>query len=358
MLTYDFLELEPYFEDLNLDDMCDHMTGLLTREAVEQYAQYLVDENIPFSFLLCDLDNFKMINDSFGRAVGDKSIAFFAEMLTEMHGDKAIIGRYEGDSFLLVVPNVVDYDAIWQVGYLGLQYTSQTRCELIGNRLMTCTVGLSRFPLDAPSLEELFVTADKALYRGKLKGRNCFIIYLAEKHADIYKTTIQTDAMTTMSMHAKVASVLADHGNVSHNISYLLEYFVNQLMIDHMAIQIGGSIVLEKIHSLSDVKEFRAVPENLIGSNLNDFGLCYINDYTALETTKQYAFEDELKKQGITACCNVRISYGDKVYGYLRADSSAANGRIWQNSHMDLLVHLAGAIGMVLHYENLKLEDL
>ncbi len=358
MLTYDFLEMEPYFEDLDLSGMCDNMTGLLDRESVEQYAQYLVQEKRPFSLVICDLDNFKIINDVFGHSIGDKTIAFFSEILTEIYGDKGIIGRYEGDSFIVIIPDIVDYDGIWQVGYLALQYISQVRCELIEGRLLTYTVGLSRYTVDSDSLDDLYVMADKALYRGKLKGRNCFIIYLPEKHASIYRTTAQTDSMTTMSMHAKVASVLSDHGNLRHNIAYLLEYFVNQLMIDHMALQGKETVVLEKVHPLSDVKHFFYIPENLIESNLNDFGMCYINDYTSLEAMKQHAYIEELRSQGITASCNVRIAYNDVTYGYLRADSSAANGRIWQTSHMDLLVNLAGVIGLVLHYENITLEEL
>ena len=87
----------------------DSLTGVYDRFAIENFARRLIAEKHPFSMFLVDGDNFKNINDGFGHSVGDKVIVLIAEKLKAAYKDIGVVGRFGGDEFYIVVPDVIEY---------------------------------------------------------------------------------------------------------------------------------------------------------------------------------------------------------------------------------------------------------
>lgn len=336
----------------------DSLTGVYERFAIENCARKLAQENRPFSLLLIDGDNFKNVNDSYGHKVGDVVIKIIAEKIQAAFGDKALVGRFGGDEFMVVFPDVTEYDTVWHACQHVHQQFHEFSVPDYPAIYITITIGLSRMPIDGTSYDELFEKADKALYRGKQKGRSCFIIYLDEKHRDIKIHASDTPTANSMQLHNTLFTMIEKSENLKDSISYLLEFFTSNLMIDHVGIQDKKNLLFSKVYSLSRGKEFLFIDNSLVSLNVNKTtAIFYVNDVQQLVAVHQDVLIKKLEAQQIASTFWAEISYGETLYGYLRADTTTTM-RIWQHSDMDLLLTAAKTIALALHYQRKTLEDL
>ena len=189
MYSSEQLARYPFFRELlretPLASMHDGLTGLIARPYILRFVQALIADEIPFVMGIVDLDNFKSINDNYGHRTGDEMLIMIAQELQSFYGEDGLVGRYGGDEFLFVYFGCTDYDGIHR--FFDDMYAKGgvfRKNLLVRDRTLfsTATVGCAVYPTDADSFEGLFALADKTLYRGKSKGRNCFIIYVPEKH--------------------------------------------------------------------------------------------------------------------------------------------------------------------------------
>ena len=189
MYSAEYLARYPFFRELlettPLSVMHDSLTGLIARPYILRFVHALIDDKTPFVMGMVDLDNFKSINDNYGHRTGDRMLSTVAEDLRVFVGEDGVVGRFGGDEFLFVYFGCTDYDGIH--AFLDEMYLSGRvfRKDLkFGERTIfsTATVGCAVYPTDADSFDGLFALSDKTLYRGKSKGRNCFIIYVPAKH--------------------------------------------------------------------------------------------------------------------------------------------------------------------------------
>lgn len=192
MYSADYLSRYPFFRDALhntlLNVLHDTLTGLIARSYILRFIQSLINEQTPFSLVIIDLDNFKSINDNYGHRTGDAMLESVAADLTRFVGEGGVAGRFGGDEFLIVYFGSTDYDGMHD--FLDALYAEggvfRKNLRLAGRTIFsTATVGCAIYPKDADSFEGLFALSDKTLYRGKSKGRNCFIIYVPEKHAHL-----------------------------------------------------------------------------------------------------------------------------------------------------------------------------
>ena len=190
MYTADDLKRYKYFDGADINFVLDSLTGIISRQYILDFARTLVDSNTPFAMCMMDLDNFKYVNDNYGHAAGDICLKTIAEGLQKCVGEDGLVGRFGGDEFIIIYLKSNKYDdvhaflskvhAVDQSGAVRrFIYVDKVRLFITG------TTGSASFPLDAQDYNELFNKMDKALYRGKSKGRNCFIVYVHEKHKDI-----------------------------------------------------------------------------------------------------------------------------------------------------------------------------
>lgn len=336
----------------------DSLTGVYERFSIEKCAKNLIKEQRPFSLVLIDGDNFKNVNDGYGHSVGDMVIQIIANQIKAGVGDKGFVGRFGGDEFILLIPDIVEYNEVWQLCRGIHDQFANFSVPDYPAIFITITTGLARFSEDGKTYEELFEKADKALYRGKQKGRSCFIIYLDSKHKNIKIHSSDGPSSNSMQQHNTIFSLLAKSGDLRHGLPFLLQFFTTTLMIDHVCIQGRKSMIFSEIYSLSKSKEFEYIDNALISLNVNkSTAIFYINDVNNLAAIHQNTLLDICNRQNIYSMLFAEISYGETFYGYLRADTTSTN-RIWQNSDMDLLLTAAKAIGMVLHFQGKTLEDI
>ncbi|MBR0033358.1 MAG: GGDEF domain-containing protein [Treponema sp.] len=340
-----------------IEEKFDSLTGAYERYATENFVRALIAENRPFSMLLVDGDNFKNVNDGYGHKVGDLVIKRIADKLRDAFGDKCILGRFGGDEFYVIMPDVVEYKEVWQSCHNAFVEFQKFSVPGYPSIFITITIGLSRFSTDGNKFEELFEKADKALYRGKQKGRSCFIIYLDEKHKNIKIHSSDSPTANTVQMHNTLFSLFEKSDKIYESIPYVLQFFTTTLMIDHVGIQGKKNLVFSEIYSLSKGKKFWYIDNALIALDMNKTSsIFYCNDISKLLTVHQDTLAKAFEEQLIISTFFAEISYGDTFYGYLRADTTASY-RIWQNSDMDLMLTAAKILGMALHYQGKTLED-
>lgn len=349
---------DEFFQKCDLTYAYDSLTRVLNREITFQYIDSLLERKIPFSMMICDLDNFKYVNDTYGHMIGDKVLCRCSENIMKITKEYGVIGRFGGDEFIVVVPNVVEYDNIWKICREVNFSTNDLKInELHGSRI-SLTSGISRYPNDGEDVKTLMEKSDKALYRGKQKGRNCFIIYLHEKHANIQIGDSGKIAFSSMDMHYRVINTLTHSDDLAENIRSLMHFLSNTLMIDHICIQTAEKMSCSVVYPLSPVKSFSMIPGALLNTWTNANGLCFFNQISYLLELGQDELYHNLKQQKIGSSVFLRIDAYGKSFGYLRADSARDIGRIWQNSEIDLLIVFAKTLGILLHFYNTNLDEL
>ena len=351
-------------EFFNIERPRDNLTQVYSREVIIEYVNYLVEKDIPFTFALVDIDNFKYVNDTYGHIAGDKILKTVSNRLVKLIGSIGTVARYGGDEFILVFPRLVDYDAVWTTCRSIMMFMNNFEIADFEGLFVTLTIGLARFPENAKSYDEIFETADKALYRGKTKGRNCFIIYLPEKHAHIDLKDSNAKSISSMHMHTYVFDLLTKGPSLGEGVASLFNFFSSYMMIDHLCIQTysdcpegGNRIYFEKTHELSKNQSFLPINlEMLKDTTDRATGLFYMNRITHLEETGKIDLMNEYKSQKVQSACACEVSICGKVYGMLRAESTSA--RIWQYSDLDIIVTTAKTLAILLNERNLTLKDL
>jgi len=155
----------------------DYLTGFSLRGAFHSFLRELLHDaklrNRNFSIVLIDLDYFKKFNDTYGHPFGDEILKYAADnMRLSFQKSSSTIFRYGGDEFIAVLPDTTSKEAL----YFAEQYRDNLihRPYLYRNKSYRLTIsgGISAFPGDGQTTEQLFKKADEALYYSKRRGRN------------------------------------------------------------------------------------------------------------------------------------------------------------------------------------------
>lgn len=154
----------------------DQMTKVLNREtAMEYIKRTLQRENDKLhALLMLDVDNFKALNDTLGHQAGDGFLIELANKLKKAFRDTDAVGRIGGDEFFIFLRDVPEISLIEKkagdiLGIVADAAKGYLQVEVSGS------VGVSLYPENGKTLEELYAKADEALYKAKRSGKNRYI---------------------------------------------------------------------------------------------------------------------------------------------------------------------------------------
>lgn len=132
---------------------------------------------IPFALIFLDLDGFKEINDSFGHRFGDQILILFSKLIKELFPENTLILRTGGDEFVILIESKIDHNSI----QMHLNRLIQTLNDPFNidqiDVYITASIGISLYPDDTSTPEELLQKADAAMYKAKSIGRNTYNFY-------------------------------------------------------------------------------------------------------------------------------------------------------------------------------------
>ncbi len=171
--------------DESQNDELDPLTKSYSKSFIIEKIKEAIDSKKEFSLMIMDIDNFKLFNDTYGHMFGDIVLVETVASVNNVIAKNGFISRIGGDEFLILYYVDNDYDHV----HYACKIIRDSITELSKNNVkqaeITATIGCSSYPLDGDNYDVLFKKADKALYRGKKKGRNCFIIYDVNKCGEI-----------------------------------------------------------------------------------------------------------------------------------------------------------------------------
>lgn len=164
----------------------DALTGLPNRTLLAERAQQAIraaQEGLtPLALIFLDLDHFKHVNDSLGHRVGDALLVEIAKRLRAVVRDRDTVSRLGGDEFILLLPGANAHGAARVAG--KLQEASRQHYQIDHHELtMAPSMGIALFPQDGADFDTLTQSADVAMYRAKLDGRNTFKFFTPEMQA-------------------------------------------------------------------------------------------------------------------------------------------------------------------------------
>jgi diguanylate cyclase (GGDEF) domain len=152
----------------------DALSKLLNRRGFENQASTLLRSTPtgPHSVIMCDLDHFKNINDTYGHHCGDAVIEALGELLRSRVPPSAVVGRLGGEEFAVFLPNIQLAAAAPLAETLRASMASLSIPSLPAGFRATASFGVAALA-KGQSLSDAMQDADRALYRAKADGRNC-----------------------------------------------------------------------------------------------------------------------------------------------------------------------------------------
>ncbi len=168
--------IHKYTNDMEYYATRDPLTDLYNRRIFWELFEYEVSRaerrGYSFGLLVLDLDNFKLINDGHGHAVGDRYLQTFAQTVKQVLRPGDIFARYGGDEFVVLLPEVLPEMAA-TVAHRVLQAIDGMRVETAGGELSgSASIGMAVYPLHADTAKDLFLFADTMMYKAKGAGKN------------------------------------------------------------------------------------------------------------------------------------------------------------------------------------------
>ncbi len=154
----------------------DPLTGLYNRRQYEMLFRHEMDRSrrshSPLSVGILDLDDFKVVNDTYGHSAGDAVLRLVAEVCRRNLRAVDIVGRLGGEEFIILMPDC-DIDQANILGNRLLQKIESAVTDTGSASIkVTATIGITQLFPDDKGIEGIISRADEALYRGKNAGRN------------------------------------------------------------------------------------------------------------------------------------------------------------------------------------------
>ncbi|MEE0396343.1 diguanylate cyclase domain-containing protein [Holdemanella biformis] len=150
----------------------DGLTKLYNRYGFDEMAEKMLSKNPKAHYVaaMLDVDDFKLINDMYGHAYGDKALISLSENMQKFFSSSALLGRNGGDEFCILLPNCT----MEEVKESLIEFTKTPKTfSYKGQTYSFCiSLGYAEYPNNAIERSQLMRCADTALYEVKLHGKN------------------------------------------------------------------------------------------------------------------------------------------------------------------------------------------
>jgi diguanylate cyclase (GGDEF)-like protein len=185
----------------------DILTGLPNRALLNQRLKQILAQSqrnsTHVACLFLDFDHFKRINDTLGHDAGDQLLQAVAQRLTTAVRESDTVARLGGDEFVLILPGLDPAHAAFET----MTVLARVRESFLApfrladqTPTLTCSIGVSMYPLDANDSVTLIKQADTAMYAAKEVGRNAYRFYTADMNARVQaRLQLETDMRRGLS---------------------------------------------------------------------------------------------------------------------------------------------------------------
>lgn len=349
----------------------DSLTSLYNKSAAFRKIRLLLsqweEQELAAMFIL-DMDNFKLVNDSFGHMFGDAVLAEIASRLKRLFQVEDIVARIGGDEFLVFMRHVRGEQAVREKLAEVLEAFQKEIAGGMESCPLSCSIGVAYWPGTCADFQDLFSHCDQALYHAKLSGKSRYLFYDGENmenpfgrdapYALAASTRIESDDSNNFDSDGIVSQAfqkLYESGDVKQAVNSILELVGRKFNVSRVYIfedskdgahcsntfEWCNEGVKPEIDTLQNISY-----EELGGNyqdNFNENGIFYCPDISYLPQ-KQVAV---LAPQGIRSMLQCAVRDGGRFVGYVGFDDCTMT-RLWTQNQIDALTFISELISTFL----------
>lgn len=214
----------------------DYLTGLHNRRFYEEELERLdVPDNLPITMIMADVNGLKLINDSFGHAMGDELLKKSARLITEAVPKNSIVARLGGDEFIVILPQTDIFQAVEVINDLK----AKTLNEKIDAFDISISFGCEIKESENQDIQEIYKRAEDDMYRHKLYESAS----IKNKTIELIMNTLYEKSCREM-LHSRRVSEICKSIAIEMNLS---KDAVNQIGAAGLMHDIGKMGIDEKI---------------------------------------------------------------------------------------------------------------
>lgn len=157
------------------------------RNKIIQYLKMRAEEDLA-ALLIIDVDNFKLVNDTYGHMFGDAVLTELAARVSSLFRDTDIISRIGGDEFMVFMPGIPSAEIVRERADRMIESFQSMLKESLKELPFSCSIGIAYAPEDGTDFQTLFQNGDAALYQAKLSGKNRYTEYKKESVSQALST--------------------------------------------------------------------------------------------------------------------------------------------------------------------------
>lgn len=169
----------------------DALTGLpnrnLLQDRLSQALAYEEYRRAPICVMFLDLDNFKLVNDTWGHSMGDRLLVAVAERLQNIIRGGDTVARLGGDEFVIILPLVREVKDVVIVAQKIVSVFARPFVVEDKEFHITASIGITLFPSDGDTMDILLRNADAAMYDAKGNGKNTYKFYSPDMNKRIFE---------------------------------------------------------------------------------------------------------------------------------------------------------------------------
>lgn len=170
------IETKRLMSSLQDSALVDPLTGLYNRRYLQEYTEKIVAGVLrrgkAIGLIMCDLDYFKQVNDTYGHSAGDNVLKETSRIIRQSIREADIVIRFGGEEFLAVLLDIRPGESMDVAEKIRMNVQNHKIKISDGIIQKTISLGTSEFPADTDTLWSCIKFADVALYRAKEEGRN------------------------------------------------------------------------------------------------------------------------------------------------------------------------------------------
>jgi diguanylate cyclase (GGDEF)-like protein/PAS domain S-box-containing protein len=171
------ISLEQRVLSLHEKAIRDPLTQVSNRAEFDRIQEICLDSHaqrqVPCSLIMCDLDHFKQVNDTYGHQAGDEVLISFAALLQRHCRPGDLVARYGGEEFVLLCVDCNNAAATRRAEQLRTELSRMT-LDALGGKTITASFGVTELQ-NGDTSETMLRRADRALYQAKESGRNLVV---------------------------------------------------------------------------------------------------------------------------------------------------------------------------------------
>ena len=177
----------------------DTLTGLPNRASLNLRLSSELEKSLQNNhcgtLFFIDLDDLKIVNDTFGHSFGDNVITAASRHILETVGNEAFVSRIGGDEFVVILPGETNKNAVAAVADKLVNALSKEH-EISGQSIhMSASIGVTLYPEDGKTPNDILKNADSAMYAAKNAGRNCWRFYQSSLSLETYERMVLTNSL-------------------------------------------------------------------------------------------------------------------------------------------------------------------